>query len=67
MMNLKSNFIISSKSIFKWTWRKRCYSISQSSNVLKIDENLRSFRALKYPESMFVYNEDVASKYQHTI
>lgn len=68
-MNLKNNVLISSKLVFKWTWRKRWYASTSSTllNKPKIDENLNSFKKLKYPESMFVYKDDVASKYLHAI
>jgi len=67
-MNLKNNVLIWSKSVFKWTLRKRwCSSTASPLNMPNIEENLRSLKRLKYPESMFVHNNDVASKYKHTI
>lgn len=60
-MNLKNNVRILSKNAFKWTWRKRFYS-SMSLFVPKVDQNLSNFKKLKYPESMFVHSDDVASK-----
>lgn len=63
----KNNIWISSKSSLKWTWRKRwCSSTSNTFNLPNIDENLSSFKKLKYPESMFVHDNNVASIYQHT-
>jgi len=61
-MNLKTNLWISSKSVFKWTWRNRCCSsVSTSLNIHNDDESYNYLRKLKYPESMFVHNNDVAS------
>lgn len=64
-MNLKNIVIISSKSVFKWTWRKRWYTSISSTllNTPKIDKNVNSLRKVKYPESLFVCENDVASKY----
>lgn len=59
-MNLKRNVWMSSKLVFKWT--KQWYS-STLLNMPNIEENLNSFKKLKYPESMFVHNNDIASKY----
>lgn len=62
-MNLKTNVWILSKSFFKWTWRRRWYSsTSMSLKVPNINDNLHSFKKLKYPESMFVHCNEVASK-----
>jgi len=67
-MSLKNNILIWSKSISKWTLHKRwCSSTATLLNIQNIEENLRSLKRLKYPESMFVHNNDVASKYKHTI
>lgn len=64
-MNLKNNVIISSMSVFKWTWRKRWYASTSSTllDIPKIEENINSFNKPKYPESLFVCKNDVASKY----
>lgn len=64
-MNLKNNVLISSMSVFKWTWRKRWYASTSSAsiNIPKIEKNVKSFKKLKYPESLFVCENDVASKY----
>ncbi|XP_022182818.1 dimethyladenosine transferase 2, mitochondrial [Myzus persicae] len=67
-MNLNSNVWILSKSFFKWTWRKRFYSSAATPlKVPNISENLSSFKKLKYPESMFVYCNDVAKDISDTI
>lgn len=63
-MNLKKNVWILPKMVFKWTWLKCLYS-SSSLNTSKINQQLSSFKNLKYPESMFVHNNDIAGKYQH--
>lgn len=62
-MNLKNNVWILSKSFFKWTWRKRYYSTTATTlKIPNTNDNLSAFKKLKYPESMFVYCNDVASK-----
>lgn len=67
-MNLKNNVLVRSKLVFKWTWRKRwCSSTATPLNVPNIKEQLSSFKRNKHPESMFVHDNDVASKYRHTL
>jgi len=61
-MNLKNNWMLS-QSFFKWTWRKRYYSSTvMSLKESNLNDNLSSFKKFKYPESMFVSCNDVASK-----
>ncbi|XP_025195388.1 dimethyladenosine transferase 2, mitochondrial isoform X2 [Melanaphis sacchari] len=67
-MNLKNNVWMLSQSFFKWTWRKRYYSSTATSlKELNINDNLSSFKKLKYPESMFVSCNDVAKDISDTI
>lgn len=60
-MKLKNSVWISSKLVFKWTLRKRrCSSLTLSNYI---NENLNYFKKLKFPECLYVYDNDVASKY----
>lgn len=59
-MNLKHSVWISSNLVFKWTLRKRWYS---TLNLPNIDDNPSGFKNLKFPECLFVHDNDVASKY----
>jgi len=67
-MNLKNNLLIWSKSHFKWFWCKRwCSSTATVLDTINIEEPLNSLRKLKNPESMFVHDNSVASKYRRKI
>ncbi|XP_025407130.1 dimethyladenosine transferase 2, mitochondrial isoform X2 [Sipha flava] len=67
-MFCKSNIWISSKPSLKWFWRIQwCSSTSKKLNLPNIDGNFSSFKKLKYPESMFVHDYNIAKDISETI
>lgn len=65
-MILNRNICISLNLTFNYT-KRRCSLTSLLLNSPSIDEYLSSLKKIKNPESMFVQNNDVASKFLNNI